>query len=241
MGPDDLTAAAAGYPGAQSPGSAGAESVCIRPGQPLRYTDPSGHAGGGLVSAAWAVVELAPEAYAAAAGAVSALTVAVGQHQQEASAAAHDVTDHVQAIGLQSVGSVFTAYSSASRTLDRALGGTVGDRKDAHHLIPLDFKNNPVVRRARALGWKINGAGNGILLPDNLSNAEKEKKPAHLDSHPKWTAHVEDQLTEIEKRAIAERWTDNDVRWRKAVEDLDKKLLDDINDQNQNPPGQALR
>jgi RHS repeat-associated protein len=74
-------------------------------GNPLRSTDPSGHAGMGAWGAAiGAAIELAPEGYAAATAAATALSVAVGQQRQELAAFAGQAGDQINEAVQQVVG-----------------------------------------------------------------------------------------------------------------------------------------
>jgi hypothetical protein len=55
--------------------------------------------------------------------------------------------------------------TAARKILDYRLGGQAGDGLSAHHLIPWEFKDHPVVQAAARGGFNMNGVENGVLLP----------------------------------------------------------------------------
>jgi hypothetical protein len=216
-------------------------------GNPLKFSDPSGHCPWCLAIAAYTAPEWIPEVAVGAVLAAGALSVAIGQNRQEEAAAVAWVDSQAQTaeaeISLLGVDPL-TGEPKKWRqimSLDHELGGTTGDNLDAHHLIPQEFIHNPVVDRARRLGWQINGKDNGILLPDNEGLAKELGLPAHTGGHSEWNDFVQGELDKISAQGQKEKWSDNDDRWRQAIEDLDQRLRQRISDPDQTPPGAPLQ
>jgi len=79
---------------------------------------------------------------------------------------------------------------SQRERLDSALGGFVGDEKDAHHLIPLSMlsKYPELLKLAARGGFDINGAEAGMLLG----------KDKHVGGHPDYNSAVENEVADID-------------------------------------------
>jgi RHS repeat-associated protein len=94
----------------------------------------------------------------------------------------------------------FDASGLSSAKLNSALGGTVGDSRQAHHLIPEEIwsKKQGFLDK---LGLGRDANQNGILMPDSSSEAANQGRRAyHCGSHANYSAMVEGKLTAIEDR-----------------------------------------
>jgi RHS repeat-associated protein len=81
-----------------------------------------------------------------------------------------------------------------SAALDRALGGTVGDAHQAHHLIPCQvWDNNQAL--FDDLGMERNAASNGLLMPSDA--AIQGSRVGHVGSHPKYNQLVANEVDSI--------------------------------------------
>jgi hypothetical protein len=92
----------------------------------------------------------------------------------------------------------------------------------AHHIIPGEFEDHPFVARASQGGWKIDGAGNGIALPQKDEVAARLNLPAHRGYHRSYSSSVGGQLDQLEQRALAESWSS--TRARSELEKLISSL-----------------
>jgi hypothetical protein len=210
-------------------------------GNPLTNRDPSGHCPMCLIAVLTAP-EWAPEVVAGGFLVAGALTVAIGEIERDSSTGptqSFTAPASVAGNAASEVDNFDTVQSSA--TLDRRLGGTYGDQKAAHHLIPDKFVNHPAVQRAQALGWDIDGKDNGILLPESEDAPGADELPVHSGRHREWTAYVEGELDDILLEAQKEGWAADDPRWSQAIEDLDQKLREEITDPQKHPPGEPLK
>ncbi len=74
-------------------------------------------------------------------------------------------------------------HNACSRVLRRNLGRPAwadeSTEWQAHHIIPGEFEQHPIVVRAREAGWEIDGPGNGIGLPKWEEDAARVGLPAH--------------------------------------------------------------
>jgi RHS repeat-associated protein len=122
-----------------------------------------------------------------------------------------------------------------SRALDRALGGTVGDGDQAHHIIPEQVMNQnaDMIRQAESMGFQRDGAGNGILLPSDDARATALGLPSHRGSHPQYNALVNADVAAIRADWKAGNITDQEMlaqlgavqaKWRKKIDDNDPSL-----------------
>ena len=112
-----------------------------------------------------------------------------------------------------------------SSTLNRSLGGTTGDRMQAHHLIPEEIWNNhSVFFKNIGMEGKRDVAANGILLPDSEAKARQMRKAFyHCGSHGViYSPLVDNQVTAIERRFNQGKITD--VQARAEIEALQKRL-----------------
>lgn len=82
--------------------------------------------------------------------------------------------------------------------LRRALNTPFGHQ--AHHIIPWELREHPVVQAAASVGnnsaFHMNEILNGISLPNSLGSG----LPQHLGSHPNYTEKVRESLTEIQNQ-----------------------------------------
>jgi HNH/ENDO VII superfamily nuclease len=69
-----------------------------------------------------------------------------------------------------------------------------GPREQAHHIIPCQCENNPVVRVAQALGFDIDSTTNGKILSMDLAVAAARGEPYHLGPHPVYTDYINNRL-----------------------------------------------
>ncbi len=84
------------------------------------------------------------------------------------------------------LGQLFVRPWKARSQLRKALG-TAGTGLRAHHLIPWQMRTHPLVQRAAAGGFKINGANNGIAL----------SAARHPSSHLRYNNAVRSMLDDI--------------------------------------------
>lgn len=105
----------------------------------------------------------------------------------------------------------------------------------AHHVIPGQRENHPFVKRAKAGGWDIDGADNGVALPYLDEVAAQYNLPAHRGSHPRYSSNVDAHLGELEDRALAEGWSASRAadELRSFADELRKEIL-------RRPAGQHL-
>jgi hypothetical protein len=98
---------------------------------------------------------------------------------------------------------------NCSTKLDRNLGGVVGDKKQAHHLIPEELfaSGNPFLARATAGGFQMDNAYNGLLMPDSLAGGVQAGMPFHRGSHPNYTNYVRGELRDLELLARQQGWS----------------------------------
>ncbi|CAN7394612.1 AHH domain-containing protein [Acidovorax sp. LjRoot117] len=88
-----------------------------------------------------------------------------------------------------------------STALNRALGGTNGDEKQAHHLIPEEIwgKHEDFFKKI-GMGGQCDAASNGLLMPGSDKKARSmRRKFYHCGSHPLYSALVERQVRQIEQ------------------------------------------
>lgn len=114
-------------------------------------------------------------------------------------------------------------YGLDSRKLDQALGGTPGDGKQAHHIIPEAVMNDhpAMMAAAEQNGWQRDGKQNGIHLPsdDAAARAANGGKgvPSHRGSHPQYNAMVG---AEVQK--VADRFNAGLIDGKQAAKELKK-------------------
>jgi hypothetical protein len=96
--------------------------------------------------------------------------------------------------------------------LDKNLGGTAGDKMQAHHIIPQEMRSRPFVQRASRGGWDHDGAANGVLLPDNLAASIADNIPYHNGSHGTYSNTVANSLNRLERAATQNNWSDAQSR-----------------------------
>lgn len=86
-----------------------------------------------------------------------------------------------------------------SGKLNRNLGGTRGDRKQAHHVIPEEiWGENTGFFNNIGLNGRMDEAFNGILLPDNNGTARQSgSRTIHRGSHDQYSNHVRGRVATI--------------------------------------------
>jgi RHS repeat-associated protein len=90
-----------------------------------------------------------------------------------------------------------------SSTLDRNLGGRVGDDKQAHHLIPEEiWGKHKAFFDGIGMGDDRDSKANGLLMPANKEKAKKMKRVFyHCGSHGKvYSPRVDSEVSKIEAR-----------------------------------------
>ena len=106
------------------------------------------------------------------------------------------------------------------------LGSQVGDDLQAHHLIPCEYCDEPIIGQAERGGFNFNGSENGILLPDNLGLSAQMNLPSHSGSHPVYSADVGTEITRLNQASQRYRWTPQQAY--QAVTDLAGRLRNNI-------------
>jgi len=111
-------------------------------------------------------------------------------------------------------------FGLSSTVLNNHLGGVVGDKMQAHHVIPEEiWGQNKQFLDDIGLGGQRDLATNGILLPDNAGGVTKNgPQVVHRGSHPKYSAEIDGRLQTI-KKAHADGLID-DKAARNAVRKL---------------------
>jgi hypothetical protein len=104
---------------------------------------------------------------------------------------------------------------AARKALDYRLGGVANDKLSAHHIIPWEFNDHPVVEAAARGGFNMNGVENGVLL-------SRDVHPQGF-KHPQYSMEVETLLDDLHTINISDTQTANVLR---AVTDrLGPRLL----------------
>ncbi|MBZ9664121.1 DUF6531 domain-containing protein [Pseudomonas sp. LMG 31766] len=113
---------------------------------------------------------------------------------------------------------------SPSSTLDRSLGGIVGDNMQAQHVIPVAvWKRHERFMTAIGLGGTRDKSGNGLLMPDSQVKAKSIGVPIyHNGSHKDYSDLVNRKLSKIERRHTAKLITQ--AQARQQVESLQRSL-----------------
>jgi hypothetical protein len=81
----------------------------------------------------------------------------------------------------------------------------------AHHIIPAELEDHPLIQRAISAGWDIDGKNNGILLPESPELAKKLGLPQHRGSHPRYNDAAEDFLGALSNIARDMKMSDDQV------------------------------
>jgi hypothetical protein len=116
-----------------------------------------------------------------------------------------------------------------SSALNAALGGYVGDGLQAHHVIPEQVWGTHQ-NMFDKVGMNMDSAQNGILLADSeAGRISRGDGVYHRGSHPQYNTDMEAKVATIESR-----WQPgvNDVQTRKALEDLQNRTKNDIQNGN---------
>jgi hypothetical protein len=87
---------------------------------------------------------------------------------------------------------------AARKILDYRLGGKPGDGKSAHHIIPWEWRDDPVVKAAAKGGFNMNGTENGILL----SSRNPRRIHPQGFKHPDYNREVGEMLDKIGTRTL---------------------------------------
>ncbi|AIQ13787.1 RHS repeat domain-containing protein [Paenibacillus durus] len=93
-------------------------------------------------------------------------------------------------------------FGLSSTLLNKALQGIVGDKMQAHHIIPEEiWKANSGFFKQIGLGGKMDEAFNGILLPDSYKSAKaKGMDIIHSGSHPQYSDIVRSRALRIRQQ-----------------------------------------
>jgi len=114
--------------------------------------------------------------------------------------------------------------SQARYRLNVNLGAELMDGHAAHHLLPWEGRYLESTRRAYEAaargGWNINGAENGMLLPQRY----------HKDDHPIYSGRVLDHIESlwIEHRGPNGQTTRSDIEWAEIFRGLARDLAQGI-------------
>ncbi|NHZ66910.1 hypothetical protein F1735_32315 [Massilia sp. CCM 8694] len=91
-----------------------------------------------------------------------------------------------------------------STALGKNIGAKPGDGLQNHHLIPeeimKDANYSAMFDKLRSLGFKDDGAPNGILLPGSSALAKSTNIPGHWSSHNQYTAEIEKDIIILESK-----------------------------------------
>ncbi|SDC32877.1 DUF6531 domain-containing protein [Niabella drilacis] len=100
---------------------------------------------------------------------------------------------------VKNVTSQYDSLGLNSTTLNKNLGGVVGDQMQAHHIIPEQvWKANQDFFDDIGFKGKMDQATNGILLPDKAAMVNPEgPQIVHRGSHPKYNDEIADRVTNI--------------------------------------------
>lgn len=109
--------------------------------------------------------------------------------------------------------------------------GTLPRGYEAHHILPCEFQQNPVVMKAVSEGLRFNSYMNGIGLPATQALSDMVNLPLHEGSHPDYSSRVGQRLSDIEEE-LSETYgnfdsVDDGVTY-KAVEGLINNIRDTI-------------
>ena len=69
-----------------------------------------------------------------------------------------------------------------------------GAGQQAHHIIPCQCEDDPMVKSAIQQGFQFDGAGNGMALDTDSNVASARGTAYHSGPHPKYTAYIRQQL-----------------------------------------------
>ena len=99
---------------------------------------------------------------------------------------------------------------SASSKLDTALGGKVGDRLSAHHLIPVEvWQENKSFFDSIGMGSDRDKLTNGLLIPGSESaykdGVGKGNQAYHSSNHNDYTNSVRRDLDQIKRQNLSSR------------------------------------
>lgn len=122
------------------------------------------------------------------------------------------------------VGWVDSLGLSPSSVLDKNLGGMVGDKMQAHHVIPVEkWKTHSKFLTEIGLGNDRDKASNGILMPDSCNKAQSMRRLYyHCSSHTIYSARVEAQMI-----IIKNQYTRKLINAQQAKEKIEN-LQDDL-------------
>ncbi len=84
--------------------------------------------------------------------------------------------------------------AAARRKLRAALN--CSSAQEAHHVIPLELRNDPLVSMAEKNGFDFNGKSNGVCLSNKI----------HSGSHPVYTSEVAGALLGVREQAAGKSW-----------------------------------
>ncbi|MGL5386762.1 MAG: AHH domain-containing protein [Serratia sp. (in: enterobacteria)] len=120
---------------------------------------------------------------------------------------------------------------SPSSVLDTALGGQVGDRLQAHHVIPVDtWKTHESFLNSIGMGGSRDSVGNGIHIPGSQAAYKeglgKGMAVFHRSKHDNYSGIVSDEISLIKDRFNAKELTAKEARIevKKLQMDLKRRL-----------------
>jgi hypothetical protein len=89
--------------------------------------------------------------------------------------------------------------SCVNRSILRKNIGLSNPNQSAHHLIPWEFRNHPIVRFAEQAGWDMNHSYNGIGLSNEFHG--------EIPGHPEYNSYVQIKLDNFYDRSIKSGWS----------------------------------
>uniref|UniRef100_UPI00359C66F6 AHH domain-containing protein n=1 Tax=Dickeya zeae TaxID=204042 RepID=UPI00359C66F6 len=120
---------------------------------------------------------------------------------------------------------------SNSSILDRAMGGQVGDKLSAHHVIPVEvWKENGAFLDKIGMGGQMNSAFNGIHVPGSetamKADVGKGMDVFHSSNHNNYSNAVRDELSYIKDQHGMGELNDKEARdaVRKLQIDMKNKI-----------------
>ncbi|MEE4716345.1 RHS repeat-associated core domain-containing protein [Pseudomonas alliivorans] len=107
------------------------------------------------------------------------------------------------------------ALGLCSKRLGRAMGAKPHDEMSNHHLIPEQLMRRAeyqkMFSKLRSMGFKNDGASNGIFLPDNPALAKTLDLPGHWTNHSQYTAAVRPELDKLNKMFLSGKLSDTQL------------------------------
>jgi uncharacterized protein RhaS with RHS repeats len=112
---------------------------------------------------------------------------------------------------------------SPSGNLDKALGGSKGDKMQAQHLIPVKvWKDNESFLSKIGMGGQRDKSSNGLLMHDNAQDARNNNKAVfHNGRHNDYNEMVNNRIQRIKRDYNKHK---DPAKAKAEIEDLQKRL-----------------